>query len=72
VIEGAAERVTGWDRLAPLASAWAEKYGDDWAWEAGDNGFTSGDGTNPWVYVVPPAKVIVFGKDPHSQTTYRP
>ena len=72
VVEGVAERVTGRDRLAPLAAAWVEKYGDDWAWEAGDEGFTSGDGGRPWVYVVPPTKVIAFGKDPHSQTTYRP
>jgi general stress protein 26 len=72
VVEGAAERVTGRDRLAPLAAAWLAKYGDDWAWEADDDGFTDGDGSRPHVYVVPPAKVIAFGKDPHSQTTYRP
>ena len=72
VIEGVAERVTGADRLWPLADAWVLKYGDDWAWEADDEGFTDGDGTRPWVYVVRPAKVIAFGKDPHAQTTYRP
>jgi hypothetical protein len=72
VIEGTARRVTGRDRLLPLAEAWRWKYGEDWAWGADDEGFTDGDGTRPWVYVVPPAKVIVFGKDPHSQTTYRP
>jgi nitroimidazol reductase NimA-like FMN-containing flavoprotein (pyridoxamine 5'-phosphate oxidase superfamily) len=72
VVEGTAQRVTGRERLLPLAEAWVRKYGDDWAWEAGDEGFTAGDGSRPWVYVVPPAKVIAFGKDPHSQTTYRP
>jgi hypothetical protein len=72
VVEGSAERVTGRGRLAPLAAAWVVKYGEDWDWDSNDEGFTSGDGTNPWVYVVPPAKVIAFGKDPHSQTTYRP
>ena len=72
VVEGSAQRVTGRERLAPLATAWVEKYGDDWAWEAGDEGFTSGDGSRPWVYVVAPTKVIAFGKDPHSQTAYRP
>ncbi|WP_244930456.1 pyridoxamine 5'-phosphate oxidase family protein [Nocardioides sp. W7] len=72
VIEGRAERVLGRDALAPLAAAWRSKYGADWAWEAGDETFTSEHGDRPWVYVVRPAKVIAFGKDPHSQTTYRP
>jgi hypothetical protein len=72
VIEGEAVRVTGRERLWPLADAWLLKYGQDWAWEADDEGFTGGDHTSPWVYVVRPAKVIAFGKDPHSQTTYRP
>ncbi|GAA1776415.1 pyridoxamine 5'-phosphate oxidase family protein [Nocardioides hankookensis] len=71
VVEGAAERVTGAERLWPLADAWLLKYGQDWAWEADDEGFTSGDGSQPRVYVVRPAKVIAFGKSPHSQTTYR-
>jgi hypothetical protein len=72
VVEGVARRVTGRRLLAPLAEAWRRKYGVDWAWDADDEGFTAGDGSRPWVYVVPPAKVIAFGKDPHSQTTYRP
>ena len=72
VVEGVAHRVEGRDRLRPLAQAWRDKYGADWAWEADDEGFVAGDGSRPWVYVVPPAKVIAFGKDPHAQTTYRP
>jgi len=72
VVEGAALRVTGREHLRPLAEAWLRKYGDDWAWGADDEGFTDGDGSRPWVYVVAPAKVIAFGKDPHSQTVYRP
>src|SRR3954469_10924342 len=72
VVEGRAGRITGLERLEPLARAWVVKYGEDWAWDADDDGFTAGDGTAPWVYVVPPAKVIAFGKDPHSQTTFRP
>jgi PPOX class probable F420-dependent enzyme len=72
VVEGRAERVLGRDRLKPLADAWVAKYGKDWAWDADDEGFTDGDGSRPWVYVVPPDKVIAFGKDPHSQTTFRP
>jgi nitroimidazol reductase NimA-like FMN-containing flavoprotein (pyridoxamine 5'-phosphate oxidase superfamily) len=72
VVEGAARRVTGREALEPLAKAWRDKYGADWDWQATDDGFTSGDGSGPWVYVVAPTKVLVFGKDPHSQTTYRP
>lgn len=71
VVEGRAERVTGRGRLEPLADAWQQKYGAAWAWDADEEGFTSGD-NHPHVYVVPPAKVIAFGKDPHAQTTYRP
>lgn len=71
VVEGTAGRVTGRERLLPLAEEWLHKYGDDWAWGADDEGFAAGD-SRPWVYVVRPAKVIAFGKDPHSQTTYRP
>src|SRR5689334_21324122 len=56
VIEGVAERVTGRERLRPLAEAWQSKYGEDWAWDADDEGFTDGDGSRPWVYVVSPAK----------------
>lgn len=72
VVEGTALRITGRENLRPRAEAWRRKYGDDWAWDADDEGFTAGDGTRPWVYVVTPAKVIGFGKDPHSQTVYRP
>ncbi|MCW2765426.1 MAG: hypothetical protein JWO11_1385 [Nocardioides sp.] len=71
VVEGAAERVTGREALTPLAAAWAAKYGDDWAWTAGEEGFVDGDGSRPWVYRVRPRKVIAFAKDPHGQTTYR-
>ncbi len=72
VVEGAAERITGRERLRPLAEAWLHKYGDDWAWEADDEGFVAGDANRPWVYAVAPTKVIAFGKNPHSQTAYRP
>ncbi|MDF8263401.1 pyridoxamine 5'-phosphate oxidase family protein [Luteipulveratus flavus] len=74
VVEGRAERVRGRERLALLAAAWRDKYGDQWAWQADDEGFhDDGEqpGSRPWVYVVPPAKVIAFGKRPHSQTTFR-
>jgi nitroimidazol reductase NimA-like FMN-containing flavoprotein (pyridoxamine 5'-phosphate oxidase superfamily) len=71
VVEGRAEQVTGRTALEPLARAWRDKYGDDWPWQATDEGFVDPDGSRPIVFRVPPDKVIVFGKAPHSQTTYR-
>lgn len=71
VVEGRAERVVGRTSLEPLARAWREKYGVDWAWQADEETFVGGDGSRPWVYAVRPDKVLAFGKDPHSQTAYR-
>jgi nitroimidazol reductase NimA-like FMN-containing flavoprotein (pyridoxamine 5'-phosphate oxidase superfamily) len=71
VVEGRAERVTGRQALVPLAAAWRAKYGEDWPWQATDEGFADGD-SRPEVYVVRPRKVLVFGKEPHHQTAYRP
>ncbi|MEI5674417.1 MULTISPECIES: pyridoxamine 5'-phosphate oxidase family protein [unclassified Nocardioides] len=72
VVEGRADRVVGRGSLEPVAAAWRDKYDGDWPWRATEHGFDDGDGSTPWVYVVRPDKVIAFGKDPHSQTTYRP
>jgi hypothetical protein len=71
VVEGRAERVVGRAALDPLARAWREKYGADWAWQVEDETFVGDDGSRPWVCAVRPAKVLAFGKDPHSQTAYR-
>ena len=76
VVEGTAVRVTDADTLQTLADAWLAKYGDDWRYAVRGEEFVeldqSGDSTHggAWVYLVEPAKVMVFGDD-HGQTTYR-
>jgi len=71
VVEGSATRVTGRQGLQELADAYREKYGEDWAFEVGDDdGFGTVDEPVP-VYRVDPVKVLAFGKRPHSQTAYR-
>lgn len=70
VVEGRAARVTGTEALEPVAAAYYDKYGDDWVFEPGPDGFGHGDSL-ALVFRVAPAKVIVFAKDPHGQTTYR-
>ena len=71
VVEGWAHRITGRERLTGPADAYRHKYGDDWAWQADEDGFVSED-SRPWVYRVEPSKVLGFGKSPHSQTAYLP
>lgn len=73
VVEGDAERVTGRDRLAPVAAAYLAKYGEDWRFDATDDGFGGQDdpGGPADVFRVSPRKVLVFAKDPHGQTTFR-
>jgi nitroimidazol reductase NimA-like FMN-containing flavoprotein (pyridoxamine 5'-phosphate oxidase superfamily) len=76
VLEGTAVRVTDGDALRALASAWFDKYGDDWKYDVRGQEFVevsdSGAGTEggAWVYRVIPDKVIAFGPG-HGQTTYR-
>ena len=56
VVEGTAERVTDPDALQALATAWSDKYGDDWRFEVRGDGFVeAGDpgGDGAWVYRVP-------------------
>ena len=75
VVEGAAERVTGLERLTRLAAVIREKYHGDWDFTPADDGFghtdESGDSHVAHVYRVPPAKVLAFAKSPHGQTTFR-
>ena len=76
VVEGTAERVLGLEVLERVAAAYVEKYGDAWTWQAGDDGFHSGENLAEHeglvlVYRVVPTKVIAFAKDPHGQTTFR-
>jgi len=76
VVEGAAERALGLSVLQGVAAAYVEKYGDAWSWQAGEDGFHSGENLAEHqglvlVYRVAPTKVFAFAKDPHAQTTFR-
>jgi hypothetical protein len=75
VVEGTAERVTGFSVLAELADTIREKYHGDWDFTPDDDGFGHTDGSGDthiaYVYRVPPAKVLAFAKSPHGQTTFR-
>jgi general stress protein 26 len=72
VVEGTAERVTGKDTLSPVAAAYLAKYGEAWRFDATDEGFGGQDdpGGIADVFRVPPAKVLVFAKAPHGQTSF--
>ncbi len=75
VVEGAAERVTGLERLTKLADVIREKYHGDWDFTPVEDGFghtdDAGDSHIAHVFRVPPAKVLAFAKSPHGQTTFR-
>lgn len=69
VIEGTAVRVTGNGQLRRLAEMWKSKL--DWDFEVTDGGFRDPAGRQGLVFGVTPAKVLAFGKNPHTQTRYR-
>lgn len=71
VVEGSAARVTGRERLEPVAALWKSKL--DWDFDVVDDGFRNPDRPTAEVPVfgVAPAKVLAFGKSPYSQTRYR-
>jgi hypothetical protein len=75
VVEGAAERVTGLERLTKLADVIREKYNGDLDFTPADDGFghtdEGGDSHIAYVFLVPPVKVLAFAKSPHGQTTFR-
>jgi nitroimidazol reductase NimA-like FMN-containing flavoprotein (pyridoxamine 5'-phosphate oxidase superfamily) len=75
VVEGRAVRVTDPGSLQTLATAWSDKYGDDWRWTVRGDRFVAAEGSGgsrdgAVVYRVETAKVLVFG-DEHGQTRYR-
>jgi general stress protein 26 len=70
VVEGEAVRVTDRVTLQELADAYEAKYGEDWRFDVGADGFGEGDDLAA-VFRVEASKVIAFAKDPHAQTTYR-
>ena len=67
--EGNAERVTDHGRLVELAALWKARH--DWNYRVLDDAFDDGAGHVGLVFAVRPAKVLAFGKKPHSQTRYR-
>jgi general stress protein 26 len=72
VVEGNAERVTGQGTLSEVAAAYLAKYGEAWRFDATDEGFGGQDdpGGIADVFRVSPAKVLVFAKAPHGQTSF--
>lgn len=71
VVEGSAVRVTGRDRLEPLAALWKSKL--DWDFDVADDGFRDPHNRTGeiLVFAVAPTKALAFGKSPYSQTRYR-
>jgi general stress protein 26 len=70
VVEGTAVRVTDRESLQRLADAYEAKYGSRWHFDVGDGVFGAGDRAAA-VFRIEPAKVLVFAKEPHAQTTFR-
>ena len=70
VVEGTAVRETDPVRLQRLAALWKSKL--DWDFEVTEGGFRDPAGRQGLVFAVTPAKVLSFGKNPYSQTRYRP
>ena len=65
VVEGEAVRVTDDAVLAALATAWEDKYGAEWHFDAHDGAFHH-EGGEAHVFRVEPARAYAFGKDPYS------
>ncbi|MFC4563951.1 pyridoxamine 5'-phosphate oxidase family protein [Nocardiopsis mangrovi] len=73
VAEGAAVRISDPDRLASLAQAWVDKYGEVWRFEVRGGDFWHEGGGLAGVYEVAPARVFAFrkGDDRFAQTGWR-
>ena len=68
-VDGTAARMNDAAVLHRLAALWKSKL--DWDFEVTDGGFRDPAGRNGLVFGLTPAKVLVFGKSPYSQTRYR-
>lgn len=72
VVEGPARRVTDPIRLAPLAEAWAAKYGEVWRFEVREDSFWHEGGGLASVFAVAPTTVFAFRKGgTYAQTRWR-
>ena len=69
IVEGTAARMNDATQLHRLAALWKSKL--DWDFQVTNGGFRDPAGRNGLVFGVTPAKVLVFGKSPYSQTRYR-
>ena len=72
VVEGVAQRVTATEELEQLSAIWLAKIG--WRFDVGDGVFldTTADGHPAIVFAVIPSKILVFTKEPYSQTRFDP
>src|SRR5271169_6308420 len=70
VVEGTAVRLSDPAQLQRLAALWKSKL--DWDFEVEEGAFRDPAGRQGLVFGVTPAKVLSFGKNPYSQTRYRP
>lgn len=70
VVEGDAVRVTDDPTLRRLAAAWHTKWDGRWQYAVRDGLFHHAAGA-ALVFAVAPAKVLVFGKRPFTQTRHR-
>ena len=69
VLHGEAVIVRDLPLLQQVAAAFLAKYGDDWAFEVGDDGTFRGHGIS-LVYQLIPVEALGFRKDPFSHTRW--
>lgn len=69
VIEGTARQVTDQTTLKRVAELYEVKYGAEWRFDVGENGFEHSGGT-ALVFAVAPAKGFGFRKGDYSQTRW--
>jgi len=73
VAEGEAVRIREQPRLAALAAAWVDKYGEEWRFAVRDGDFWNEGAGSAAVFAVAPAKVLAFRKEgTYAQTSWRP
>ena len=72
VIEGKAVPVTDTRSLERLLEVWAKKWDGRWQWQIGNGCFYDNDiNESILVFSATPAKVLAFGKEKSSHTSYR-
>ncbi|MDT0270816.1 pyridoxamine 5'-phosphate oxidase family protein [Streptomyces sp. DSM 44915] len=69
-VEGTARRVTDQPLLGRLATDYATKYGQDWAFQPGDGVLEHAEGGAALLFEITPDRVFGFAKDPYTQTRW--